>query len=122
MAAVAGCRGFQSASAGDHSAHPVTFTKDVAPILFQQCAPCHRPGESAPFSLLTYQNARQHVRAIVAATGRRFMPPWLPQQGSAEFAGERRLTSAQIETLRRWQQDGEPSDLPPLPHFTEGWQ
>ena len=126
MAALAGCRGSKSASIREETARRVTFTRDIAPIVFQQCTPCHRPEESAPFSLITYQDVRQRARAIVAATERRVMPPWLPQPGYAEFAGERRLTSAQIETFRRWQEDGvlegEPADLPPLPHFTEGWQ
>ena len=126
MTVLAGCRGSTSASIREGTARRVTFTRDIAPIVFQQCTPCHRPEESAPFSLITYQDVRQRARAIVAATERRVMPPWLPQPGYAEFAGERRLTSSQIETFRRWQEDGvlegELADLPPLPHFTPGWQ
>jgi Flp pilus assembly protein TadD len=104
----------------------LTFTKDVAPIVFQECALCHRPGESAPFSVLNYREVRQHARKIVAATQSRFMPPWLPEAGYGEFAGERRLTDSQIETIRRWEEqgavEGSPSELPPWPKFTEGWQ
>ena len=103
-----------------------TFTKDVAPIIFRHCAPCHRAGESAPFSLLSYADVRQRARTIVSATERRFMPPWLPEPGHGDFVGERRLTRAEIETLRRWKEQGASEgiadDLPGLPHFTEGWR
>src|SRR5712691_11155922 len=80
MAALAACRGSKSASIREETARRVTFTRDIAPIVFQQCTPCHRPEESAPFSLITYQDVRQRARAIVAANGRRVMPPWLPQR------------------------------------------
>ena len=104
----------------------VTFSKDIAPILFDQCAPCHRPGEAAPFSVLGYEEVRQRASRIVDVTRRRYMPPWLPSPGYGDFTGQRRLTDAQIATLRQWQQqgaqEGEAADLPPVPHFTEGWQ
>ena len=60
---------------------PPTFHKNIAPILFSQCAPCHRPGEPGPFSLLTYDDARKHARQIADVTRRRYMPPWLPDAG-----------------------------------------
>jgi Tfp pilus assembly protein PilF len=124
-ASLGGCRGSSDAETTRTSRQP-TFTKDVAPIVFENCVSCHRPGEAAPFSLLTYRDARQHARTIVAATERRFMPPWLPEPGDFAFAGERRLTAAQIETLRRWEDqgapEGDPDDLPPLPHFADGWR
>lgn len=105
---------------------PLTFTRDVAPILFQECATCHRPGGAAPFSVLDYQEVREHARTIVAATRKRFMPPWLPEPGYGEFAGERRLTNAQIDTIEQWQAEGalegNPADLPSPPRFSEGWQ
>ena len=95
-------------------------------FLFRACAPCHRPGEAAPFSVLSYQDVRPRVRTIVSATASRFMPPWLPEPGYGEFAGERRLTDAQIDTIRRWHEqgaiEGDPAALPPLPAFTPGWQ
>src|SRR5687768_4480140 len=74
---------------------PVTFTRDVAPIVFQSCASCHRPAGSAPFSLLTYEDVRTRADQIVAATARRFMPPWKPEPGHGEFVGARRLTDQQ---------------------------
>jgi Tfp pilus assembly protein PilF len=103
-----------------------TFTRDVAPIVFARCAPCHRPGQVAPFSLLTYKDVRGRAKQIARVTGRRFMPPWLPEPGYGEFAGERRLTDDEILTLRRWAEagalEGEPADLPPLPAMAEGWR
>src|ERR1700736_2601184 len=56
----------------------VTFSRDIAPILFRSCAPCHRPGEAAPFSLLSFADAKTHAHQIAAVTERRIMPPWLP--------------------------------------------
>jgi hypothetical protein len=103
-----------------------TFTGDVAPIIFTACATCHRPTGSAPFSLLTYDDVRQHADRIVAATGSRVMPPWKPEPGHGEFAGDRRLSEAQIATIRKWRDDGavegDPGALPPLPRWSGRWQ
>jgi mono/diheme cytochrome c family protein len=84
----------------------VTYTRSVAPILFAHCASCHHPGGVAPFSVLDYEAVRTHVQQIVAATESRRMPPWLPEPGYGEFAGERRLTDQQIDTIRRWAASG----------------
>jgi mono/diheme cytochrome c family protein len=104
---------------------PATFTKDVAPILFANCASCHRPGEVAPFSLLTYQDAKRRASQIADVTEQKFMPPWLPVDGHGEFQGSRRLTESQIKTLRAWSDAGAPEgdakDLPAAPKFSEGW-
>jgi tetratricopeptide (TPR) repeat protein len=103
-----------------------TFNRDIAPILFQNCAPCHRAGESAPFSLLTYTDAEKRAKQIAAVTASRYMPPWLPAHGEGDFAGERRLSDSQIRAIRQWAEGGAPEgdarDLPPTPHFVEGWQ
>ncbi len=108
------------------AAKPATFYKDIAPILFHQCAPCHRPGEAGPFSLLTYQDASKRAGLIAAVTRSRYMPPWLPEPGYGDFAGEHRLTNAQIETIQQWVRAGAPegaaADAPPLPVFSPGWQ
>ena len=86
-----------------------TFTRDIAPIVFEQCASCHRPGGTAPFSLLTYADVRLHARQVAEATRRRYMPPWKPIAGfGGPFVGERRLSDAAIETigaLDRWRHD-----------------
>lgn len=104
----------------------VTFDRDVAPILYKYCSTCHRPGESGPFNLLTYDDARHHGHQIVAVTSTRFMPPWLPAPGYGDFVGARRLTRSQLEIFKRWVEEGEPEgnpkDLPPPPHFIRGWQ
>src|SRR6476646_24965 len=62
-----------------------TFNKDIAPIVWAQCASCHRPGEIGPFSLLTYDDVRRRATQIAAVTSRRIMPPWKPEAGKGEF-------------------------------------
>jgi len=104
----------------------VTYHKDIAPILFEFCAPCHRPGESGPFPLLTYQDARKRAGLIADVTRRRYMPPWLPETGYGDFVNERRLTAAQIEQIGKWAAagaaEGSASGAPRPPAFTPGWQ
>jgi hypothetical protein len=119
-----GCRGEQDASSP--GADSVTFCRDVAPILFARCANCHRPGEAAPFSLLTYAEARAHARQIRDVTHRRFMPPWLPEAGHIQFQGARQLSGDEMALLGKWVEAGSPEgdvrDLPPAPKFVFGWQ
>jgi Flp pilus assembly protein TadD len=104
-----------------------TFSKDVAPIVFKNCAMCHRPGELAPFNLLTYDDVKQHARRIATVTKSRFMPPWKPEppEPGMAFQGERRLTDAEIQTLQRWVDAGSPEgdrrDMPPAPVFASTW-
>ncbi len=103
-----------------------TFTADVAPILYRECVACHRPGEAAPFSLLSYDDAKARATQIAEVTRRRFMPPWPPEHGKGEFEGERRLSDADLKTLADWAAAGAPEgnakDAPPKPQFTDGWQ
>jgi Flp pilus assembly protein TadD/mono/diheme cytochrome c family protein len=114
------------AQLSEAAAPPVTFHKHIAPILFEYCAPCHRLGESGPFPLLTYQDARKHAAQIATVTPRRYMPPWLPEPGHGDFANERRLSDAQIQLIHTWAATGAPegavSDSPRPPTFTPGWQ
>ena len=104
----------------------VTFNKQIAPILFEHCAGCHRPGQSAPFSLLEYAQVKKRADQIVKATQSRSMPPWLPEIGHARFANERRLTPENLDLIRRWAEqggpEGSPQDRPPLPDLKEAWQ
>src|SRR5262245_43942164 len=82
-----------------------TFSRDVAPIVFANCAPCHRPGESGPFDLLSYSDVRARGRIVAEVVRSRYMPPWKPSQGGdggGPFAGTRRLTDAQVATIVRW--------------------
>jgi len=104
---------------------PVTFNKDVAPIVYRACAPCHRPGEVGPFSLLTYADVAKRAEQILSVTADRIMPPWLPDD-HGEFVDGRTVSKAETETIRRWiadgKQQGAATDLPPMPKFVEGWQ
>ena len=99
----------------------VTFNHDIAPIVFRNCAQCHHPGEAGPFSLLSYADVKTHGRQIAFVTSKHIMPPWLPEPGELKFADELRLTDAEIATIQTWVDQGEiegnPSDLPPQPHF-----
>jgi hypothetical protein len=101
---------------------PVSFTRDVAPILYKRCVSCHRPGEVAPFSLVSYADAAKRAPLIAQVTASRYMPPWKPAPGYGDFEGSRGLTQAEIETLQRWAgagaPQGNPADLPPLPAAT----
>lgn len=119
-------RAISHAAKASHVVDAPTFNKDIAPVLFARCAVCHRPGEAAPFSLLTYQDARKRAEQIADVTESRYMPPWKPEPGHASFIGNRRLTDQQIVMIREWADSGTPegerSDLPPAPEFPEGWQ
>lgn len=104
----------------------LTYTKHIAPIVFQNCAACHRPGEVAPFSLLTYQDIRKRAEQIADVADRRIMPPWKPVAGHGEFLDARTLTPEQIGMIHQWAEEGaaegDPADLPAPPKFTPGWQ
>jgi copper type II ascorbate-dependent monooxygenase-like protein len=103
-----------------------TFSKDVAPILYKNCASCHRPGEIAPMSLLTYEQARPWVKSIREKVLTGQMPPWHAAEPHGTFSNDRRLTDADKKTLITWVDagapQGNPKDLPPAPQFTEGWE
>ena len=118
-----------SLAAGAHAATPTsatpTFNQDIAPILYQNCADCHRPGQVAPFSLLTYEDAARRSSLIAAVTAKHYMPPWKAEPGAGHFAGERRLTEGQIALIRDWASHGAPegdaAHKPAPPHFSSGW-
>jgi mono/diheme cytochrome c family protein len=126
------CLALPSVSAsnpGDGSAKSgataVTFNKDVAPIIYKNCAQCHRPGEVAPMSLLNYKAARPWAQSIREKVATQQMPPWLADPHYGEFSNDRRLTPEQINTIVAWvdqgAKEGDPKDLPAQPAFTEGW-
>ena len=104
----------------------VTFNQNIAPIVYHNCSPCHRPGEAAPFPLLNYDDVKRHAAQIAAVTKRRYMPPWLPEHGYGEFAEERRLTDAQIQLIQDWVGQGSPlgsaAGAPQPPKFRDEWQ
>ena len=101
-----------------------TFSEDIAPIVFKNCAPCHRPGEVGPFSLLTYQDVLRKAKTIATVTQSRYMPPWPADPTYSHFLGERVLTDVQIETIKRWvandSPEGDAAKLPPVPEFSRG--
>ncbi|MFY9573334.1 MAG: cytochrome c [Blastocatellia bacterium] len=114
-----------SSSANSSNKKEATFTRDVAPIFFKNCAECHRSGEAAPMSLLTYKDARPWARSIKEKVVSKQMPPWHADPHYQEFANDRRLTQAQIDTIAAWvdggAKEGDPRDLPPAPQFVDGW-
>ena len=103
-----------------------TFSRDVAPIFYAKCASCHRPGEVAPMSLLTFRDARPWARAIQEKVTTREMPPWHADRRYGVFRNDLSLTPVEIETISAWvasgAREGDPAELPPPPAFTEGWQ
>jgi mono/diheme cytochrome c family protein len=102
-----------------------TFTKDVAPILFNSCVGCHRPGEVAPMSLISYDEVRPWAKAIRLKVANREMPPWGADPRYGTFKDDRSLTSEQIDTIVKWVDAGAPkgrdADLPRPPAFATGW-
>ena len=102
-----------------------TFSKDVAPILYKNCTACHRPGEIAPMSLLSYDKARPYAKAIREEVQDGTMPPWHAEAAHGTFLNERGLTDAEKDILIRWASngapEGDPKDLPPAPTYEEGW-
>src|SRR5262245_54857323 len=115
-----------STSLGAQAPATPTFSKDVAPILYKNCTTCHRPGEIAPMSLLTYKDARPHAKDMIDEVGDRNMPPWHADPRYGKFANARGLTEDERSTILRWARggapEGDPKDLPPMPKYTDGWQ
>jgi tetratricopeptide (TPR) repeat protein len=103
----------------------VSYSRDIAAIILSACAPCHRPGQAAPFSLITYEDVRPRAAQIVQVVTRRQMPPWKPEEGFGDFADARRLTSDQIDLIRRWARQGflqGDAASAPAPEWPTGWQ
>jgi hypothetical protein len=111
---------------GSSNKKEITFSKDVAPIFYKNCTSCHRPGDIAPMSLLTYQDARPWARSIREKVVTREMPPWHADPHTGEFANDARLSQKEIDTIVAWvgqgAKEGDARELPPQPTFTEGWK
>jgi len=103
----------------------VTFSENIAPIVYENCVTCHRPGEAAPFALISYDDVKKRGSLIASVTKSRYMPPWHAAHGYGEFAAERRLSDEQIAMIGAWVKDGmpqgDPAKMPKVPQFTEGW-
>lgn len=114
-----------SRPAQPHAESALTFNRDIAPILWQRCGGCHRPGQMAPFSLLDYSEVRPRVAEIARAVQSRVMPPWLPEPGYASFARDRRLGDDEIEKIRRWVEqgavEGSAEDRQSKPEWPDQW-
>lgn len=107
------------------AAKDVTFSKDVAPIFYRTCSECHRAGEVAPFSVMSYKEIRPWAKSIREKVISREMPPWHADPKHGDFINDRRLTQADIDTITAWvdggAREGNPKDLPKAPTFVEGW-
>jgi hypothetical protein len=103
-----------------------TFSKDVAPIFQKNCMSCHRPGEIAPMSLMSYKEIRPWARSIREKVASREMPPWHADPKYGEWSNDRRLSQQEVDTVLKWVDAGAPegqtSDLPKTPQFAQGWQ
>ena len=88
--------------AGTSSANNPTYTEDVAPILMASCVTCHRPGQVAPMSLMTYTETRPWARSIRNEVSQRRMPPWHAEPGVREYTNDRSLSDAKIDVILRW--------------------
>jgi hypothetical protein len=117
--------GLVKSNASGNEPSNVTYTKDVAPILYSNCVTCHHPGDIAPFSLMTYKDARPWARSIKEKVVGREMPPWPADPHFGEFSNDLRLTQKDVDTIAAWvdqgAREGNPSDLPKAPEFYEGW-
>ena len=108
------------------AAQSVTFNAQIASIIYRNCAECHRPGEAAPFSLLSYQDVARKGQIIAAATASHLMPPWKADEGSYHYRDERRLKPEEITLIQQWVKAGMPegkaADKPAPPAFASGWR
>ncbi len=108
------------------AAEPVTFNKQIASIVYNNCSSCHRPGEAAPFPLLSYQDVMKKGWPIATATASRLMPPWKAEPASYAYRDQRRLKDSDIALIQQWVKDGmpegSPAGKPEPPKFTSGWQ
>src|SRR5690348_13997669 len=108
-------------------ADSITFHKDVEPILQRNCQSCHRPGQAAPMSLLTYQSARPWAKAMKAAVVTRKMPPWFADPRYGHFVNDRSLQQGDIDTISKWADtgaaEGDPADAPVAIKWpADGWE
>jgi hypothetical protein len=117
--------GCAAASLAAQDAKP-TFTKDVAPVLQKHCQSCHRPGQAAPFSLISYEQARPWAKAMKAAVLQKKMPPWFAEGGvGRKFANDPTMPQSDVDALIAWADsgaaEGDPKDMPAPKQFVEGW-
>lgn len=125
LAALVAAPGISGATDQEQPPTTVTFSRDIAPILFEHCVVCHRPGAIGPMSLTSYREVRPWIRRIAEAVSARRMPPWKPEPGhGGPFIGERRLSDREVALITRWVADGAVegirADLPPTADWPAG--
>src|ERR1700693_676199 len=118
--------GMTAMAADTNTSSPaVTFNKDVLPILQRNCQSCHRPGQVAPMSFLTYQSTRPWAKAMKAAVTTRKMPPWNADPHYGPYLNDRSLQQKEIDTIAQWADsgalEGDLKDAPPPVQWAEGW-
>ncbi|HKV38296.1 MAG TPA: thiol-disulfide isomerase [Blastocatellia bacterium] len=118
-------RSSAAADGASTGSREVTFNRDIAPIFFKDCAGCHRPGELAPMSLLTFKDARPWARSIRDKVATRQMPPWGADPHYGQFTNDRRLSQHEVDTIVAWvdqgAKEGNARDLPATPSFDDRW-
>src|SRR5690606_26178393 len=118
--------GLLLAAFGRPTAQSVTFTKDIAPIIYNKCTQCHRPGEIGPFSMTRYDEVKPWAQMIKYVTALRYMPPWKADPHYSRFIGERFLSQDEIDRIAEWADNGAPygeaGEEPALPDFPTGSQ
>ncbi len=104
----------------------ITFTEHIAPLIYNNCTSCHRPGEAGPFPLITYDDARKKAKTIVRVTQSGVMPPWPADAEYQQYVGEKVLSKEEKELIKKWYEQGckqgEAARMPSLPDFPEGSQ
>jgi mono/diheme cytochrome c family protein len=116
---------FMNAAGPEPQGNTVTYSKDVAPILYEHCVVCHHPNDIAPMSLMTYKETRPWAAAIRQAVVKRTMPPWHADPHVGDFRNDPRLSDSDIATIEQWAKngapEGDPKDMPKAPVFEGGW-
>lgn len=106
-------------------AKEVTFNKDIAPLFYKSCSECHRAGEIAPFSVMSFKDVRPWAKSIKEQVVSKEMPPWHADPNHGQWMNDRRLSQAEIDKIIAWvdggAKEGNPKDLPPAPKFEMGW-
>src|SRR5688572_21254399 len=111
-AAIVGASGHSEQYAAKTAKDVPTFSKDVAPILYENCVACHRPGEIGPMSLLTYKDARPWAKSIRDEVSDGVMPPWHADPAHGKFSNDRSLSAEKKDILARWANGGAPEGDP----------
>src|SRR5271167_2799607 len=120
------CLGSAAIALAATGSQTVTFYKDALPVLQKNCQTCHRPGEAAPMSFLSYESTRPWAKAIKTAVLTKKMPPWFADAHYGKFSNDRSLSQPEIDTLVAWAdsgaKEGDAKDAPAPISFVEGWR